>query len=557
MPVRSPVIRTPGTAVVPSSRDLGQLLDRPGGPRVEPARVAAEKGEHAAPLRILARRSYAPGRARAAGHPRLPRGARAPRRRPAARGASAWAARSCCARSRRRSRRPRAGAWSRCGGSASGSSSSSRASFPGAPPDGRGPAALEEARREGRRPRGARGVRLRGRLARPHRGEHEEARVAPPRARASRRSRRSTAAASRSSMRTSPAFREALDAREPHPEARADRSAPLLGHRQRLLRRDPAPGPALAGAAHEPAHRRRRSSGSTRATRDDARASGPSGSIGEAADGVSREGHRVSRGDGRARTLRQAVPGLRHAGAADRLRRERVELLPDLPDRRQAPRRPRALAAAARATGRRRSRSSRSASEVPTEAAPFSRRLRGLGLVAAARGRRRRRRPPSRERAVVRPARRASASPCSVNHGRSEEQMPPRRSRRRRSGSARASSTSSRGTSRSSSRPAATWSGLVPASAAGISSAHGRRRRCPTSALGAGFGWTDLTQLVEIDRRFNFLLQGGVGVRGPLARRQGLDRSKRGWSHYLERRTPFCRTSASTRSCFWAAGASR
>ena len=33
-------------------------------------------------------------------------------------------------------------------------------------------------------------------------------------------------------------------------------------------------------------------------------------------------------------------------------------------------------------------------------------------------------------------------------------------------------------------------------------------------SVGAGFGWTDLVELDEIDRRFNFLLQGSLGVRG-------------------------------------------
>ncbi|MFY9550273.1 MAG: acyloxyacyl hydrolase [Thermoanaerobaculia bacterium] len=42
----------------------------------------------------------------------------------------------------------------------------------------------------------------------------------------------------------------------------------------------------------------------------------------------------------------------------------------------------------------------------------------------------------------------------------------------------------------------------------------GNGRVRPYVSLGAGFGWTDLTELDEIDRRFNFLLQGSVGVRG-------------------------------------------
>jgi hypothetical protein len=43
----------------------------------------------------------------------------------------------------------------------------------------------------------------------------------------------------------------------------------------------------------------------------------------------------------------------------------------------------------------------------------------------------------------------------------------------------------------------------------------------PYISAGAGLGWTNLTQLIEIDRRFNFLLQGAVGVRGQLGNGQG------------------------------------
>jgi lipid A 3-O-deacylase len=38
----------------------------------------------------------------------------------------------------------------------------------------------------------------------------------------------------------------------------------------------------------------------------------------------------------------------------------------------------------------------------------------------------------------------------------------------------------------------------------------------PYIEFGAGCGWTDLDKLPEIDRRFNFTLQGGAGVRGAL-----------------------------------------
>ena len=45
----------------------------------------------------------------------------------------------------------------------------------------------------------------------------------------------------------------------------------------------------------------------------------------------------------------------------------------------------------------------------------------------------------------------------------------------------------------------------------------GRGAARPYASLGAGFGWTDLTELDEIDRRFNYLLQGSVGVRRRLS----------------------------------------
>ena len=45
----------------------------------------------------------------------------------------------------------------------------------------------------------------------------------------------------------------------------------------------------------------------------------------------------------------------------------------------------------------------------------------------------------------------------------------------------------------------------------------GNGRILPYVSIGAGLGWTDLTGIEEIDRRFNFLLQGSVGVRGSLA----------------------------------------
>src|SRR2546427_5118407 len=60
--------------------------------------------------------------------------------------------------------------------------------------------------------------------------------------------------------------------------------------------------------------------------------------------GLSREGHRVSRGHGGAWALRQALSGVRRSRAAHRLRGERDQLLRALPDGRQAARRPGAVA---------------------------------------------------------------------------------------------------------------------------------------------------------------------------------------------------------------------
>jgi hypothetical protein len=41
---------------------------------------------------------------------------------------------------------------------------------------------------------------------------------------------------------------------------------------------------------------------------------------------------------------------------------------------------------------------------------------------------------------------------------------------------------------------------------------HGGGSIAPHASLGAGFGWTDLAGIEELDRRFNFALQGGLGV---------------------------------------------
>lgn len=52
----------------------------------------------------------------------------------------------------------------------------------------------------------------------------------------------------------------------------------------------------------------------------------------------------------------------------------------------------------------------------------------------------------------------------------------------------------------------------------------------PYFGLGAGFGWTDL-KVEEIDRRFNFMLQAGLGVRGtPRPGRAWMVEAR--WLHY-------------------------
>src|SRR5262245_48656793 len=128
------------------------------------------------------------------------------------------------------------------------------------------------------------------------------------------------------------------DQRVSHAQACVDRSAHPERRGQCLLRRDPAPGKAVAGA-------------------DDARVDGAGdrpapGRDEDHAPGLdraaaARRGRRVPggrdrlpSGHGGARPLRQALSGLRRAGAAHRARGERDQLLRALSDRRSAPGRP-------------------------------------------------------------------------------------------------------------------------------------------------------------------------------------------------------------------------
>lgn len=59
-------------------------------------------------------------------------------------------------------------------------------------------------------------------------------------------------------------------------------------------------------------------------------------------------------------------------------------------------------------------------------------------------------------------------------------------------------------------RPGGRAAGLVPVGARYF---FGGGSVAPYFGLGAGFCWTDL-KIEELDRRFNFLLQGSLGVRG-------------------------------------------
>src|SRR5258705_2557711 len=129
--------------------------------------------------------------------------------------------------------------------------------------------------------------------------------------------------------------------RDPHAQARADRPGDLHRPRPRLLRRDPAPRAALAREAEPPALGR----GGRAALRGDAGDADGLVRTDPVAGGRRLPGgrHGVPRGHGRARALRTAVSGVRVARAADRLRRQRDQLLRGLPDRRSAPGRPRAV----------------------------------------------------------------------------------------------------------------------------------------------------------------------------------------------------------------------
>jgi Lipid A 3-O-deacylase (PagL) len=60
--------------------------------------------------------------------------------------------------------------------------------------------------------------------------------------------------------------------------------------------------------------------------------------------------------------------------------------------------------------------------------------------------------------------------------------------------------------------PDAWTAGLVPVGAR-LVLGDPTAARAPYVSIGAGFAWTGLEDLEEIDRRFNYVLQGSVGVR--------------------------------------------
>ncbi len=148
-----------------------------------------------------------------------------------------------------------------------------------------------------------------------------------------------TAAASSRSRPTSTAFRAELTRERRTAQAGADRPAAVLRHRQRLQRRDPPRRPAVPGQAHRPARPTTRWPASTpRPSRC-------------STEWVARL--REATGDGfpgKVTAFRpefavhgkhgEPCPVCGTAGPAHPLRRQRDQLLPALPDRRQGPRRP-------------------------------------------------------------------------------------------------------------------------------------------------------------------------------------------------------------------------
>ena len=206
-----------------------------------------------------------------------------------------------------------------------------------------GPPALEGSGRGGAGQDRPRCVRLPRRDAPAHRGLDQEARVAARGARGRGARARSIPGASSRSARRCEAFAEALR-RESHTVKRSLTDPHLFSgignaYSDEILWRAKLSPVRLTRAMT--------ARGDRAAARGDAGHAARVDRAARARDGrrVSREGHRVPRRDGRPRPLPQAVPGVRLAGAAHRVRGQREQLLREVPDRGQAAGRPLAVAA--------------------------------------------------------------------------------------------------------------------------------------------------------------------------------------------------------------------
>ena len=81
-------------------------------------------------------------------------------------------------------------------------------------------------------------------------------------------------------------------------------------------------------------------------------------------------------------------------------------------------------------------------------------------------------------------------------------------------------------------RPDGYAAGLVPV---GVRYLFGSGPVVPYFGVGAGLCWTDL-EIPELSRRFNFILQGGLGVRRAVGRDHGWMIEAR-WNHYSNANT--------------------
>ena len=111
---------------------------------------------------------------------------------------------------------------------------------------------------------------------------------------------------------TTAAVRRAAAQRAPHGEALAHRSDAVRRHRQRVLRRDPARGEAVA-VPHDVVDDRRRDRARCTRVRSRTLTAVDAAAARRGRRRVPRQGHRVPARDGGARQVRRAVPGVRHA----------------------------------------------------------------------------------------------------------------------------------------------------------------------------------------------------------------------------------------------------